>query len=41
MKGSGGGEKTEGLRAMLWTLNPTPRARGRRYVCKEEQPDPS
>ena len=28
-KGSGGGEKTEGSRALLWTLNPTPRAKGR------------
>lgn len=40
-KGSGGGGKTEGSRAMLWPLNPTPRARGRRYVCEEEQPGPS
>lgn len=40
-KGSGGGGKTEGSRAMLWPLNPTPRARGRRCICEEEQPGPS
>ena len=28
-KGSGGGEKTEGSRALLWTLNPTSRAKRR------------